>query len=85
MISTQLCDVYAERLFPVGYGHPLWVPELELSTGREVLIGDVGFLQQGLFMPLFNITKRADDPINHHGAPPEFRMVSPGDISISRS
>ena len=47
-------DVYAEQLFPLGYGYPLWSP-------GKVLLGDVGYLTEGQFHTLFNTIKRNND------------------------
>ena len=65
---TAPWEIYAEQLFPLGYGHPLWIPE---PNGREVHIGDVGWLNEGAFRPLFNTTKPEDHPLNSRGGVPE--------------
>ncbi|EMD37750.1 response regulator receiver [Gelatoporia subvermispora B] len=63
--------VYAEQLFPLGHGMPLWEPEPN-GTG-EVEIGDVGYIQDGGFYRLFNATHTRDDPINlRFGCPDAF-------------
>ncbi|KAI1795446.1 hypothetical protein LXA43DRAFT_882195 [Ganoderma leucocontextum] len=85
-MNAEAGDVYAQQLFPVGFGHPLWRPEPDLKTGREVLVGDVGFIRRCHFTPLFNTTKPATDPINwHKGIPTGFQALSLPDTSISRS
>ncbi|KAI0787285.1 hypothetical protein C8Q74DRAFT_1196659 [Fomes fomentarius] len=70
-------DIYAEQLLPLGYGHPLWVPEPGVESG-EVRIGDVGYLRAGGFRFMFNSTHNSDDPINRRmGVPSEFRAFDP--------
>ncbi|KAI1792795.1 hypothetical protein LXA43DRAFT_1093433 [Ganoderma leucocontextum] len=78
-------DVYAKQLFPVGLGHPLLTPEPDLATGRELFVGDVGFISYELFAPLFNTMKPATDPLNNRGVPTDFEAISLPDISIRRS
>ncbi|KZT71142.1 hypothetical protein DAEQUDRAFT_658560, partial [Daedalea quercina L-15889] len=62
--------VYAEQLFGLNFGYPLWNPEPPQS-GSEVLIGDVGFVRDGTFFRMFNATKAHDDPINAEDGVPE--------------
>ena len=59
MATTTPWDIYAEQLSPVGYGYPLWIPEPD-HNGREVLVGDVGWLHEGQFRPLFNARNASD-------------------------
>ena len=68
---TSAADVYAEQLISRRHGLPLWQPEP--TKFGEVLIGDVGFVQNGCFYRLFNATKLACDPINAQcGVPRDF-------------
>jgi hypothetical protein len=63
--------VYAAQLIPKRHGMPLWQPEP--TKFGEVLIGDVGFLDDGCFYRIFNATKPSDDPINKCcGIPADF-------------
>ncbi|KZS99558.1 uncharacterized protein LAESUDRAFT_667857 [Laetiporus sulphureus 93-53] len=76
-------DIYAKELFRCGYGLPLWYPEPDSKYG-EVLIGDVGFLQGGAFIRLFNATRPADDEVNNvYGVPDDFErlILKPRDIN----
>lgn len=41
-------DIYAEQLMRLDYGYPLWHPEPP-NDEKEVLIGDVGFIRDGIF------------------------------------
>lgn len=67
-------DIYAEKLFPLGYGHPLWIPEPSREFG-EVRIGDIGYLLDGRFCFLFNCMLPAGDPVNKQGTPVDFRPL----------
>lgn len=62
--------VYADELIARGLGLPLWHPE-PTSFG-EVLVGDVGFIQEGCFYRLFNILRSREDPCNSRGVPEGF-------------
>ena len=64
-------DLYARQLFPLGYGHPLWHPEPD--GGREVMLGDVGWFENGAFYPLFNSLHSTADALNEaNGTPADF-------------
>lgn len=70
-------DIYAEQLSPLGYGHPLWVPEPSQDTGA-VRIGDVGYLRAGGFCALFNCMHRATaDPVNRRAGVPQVPQGFP--------
>ncbi|EKM49200.1 uncharacterized protein PHACADRAFT_33578 [Phanerochaete carnosa HHB-10118-sp] len=62
MFHSEAALAYAAQLRNHGHGEPLWQPEP--SKYGEVLIGDVGFIEDGCFYRLFNCTLAADDPIN---------------------
>ncbi|TBU52472.1 hypothetical protein BD310DRAFT_997709, partial [Dichomitus squalens] len=65
--------IYGEQLFWAGYGYPLWVPDGE---GGELFIGDVGWMRQGEFRPLFNSREDTDDPIHFDkGVPQNFTVL----------
>lgn len=68
--SLAAC-IYAEQLRMHGHGEPLWQPEPRPEDG-EVLIGDVGFIEDGRFYRLFNARFPADHPINKDGVPDGF-------------
>lgn len=65
--------VYAEELASKGRGTPLWYPEP--SERGEVEIGDVGFLYNGGFHRLFNVTVDSDHPFNANGVPEGFEPL----------
>ncbi|KAI0661837.1 hypothetical protein C8Q70DRAFT_1043733 [Cubamyces menziesii] len=66
--------IYAERLFPLGYGYPLWCPGPSLEFG-EIQIGDVGYRAFGHFHFLFNCFHPADHPTNIRGVPDGFETL----------
>ncbi|TBU45946.1 hypothetical protein BD309DRAFT_955063 [Dichomitus squalens] len=73
MAPTSPWHIYAEQLFWAGYGYPLWVPDGE---GGEPFIGDVGWMRQGEFRPLFNSREDAEDPIHFDkGVPQNFTVL----------
>ena len=56
-------DIFREQLgimFP-KYGHALWDPG-PWKPGRQVKVGDVGFIRMGRFHPLFNALHPEDEP-----------------------
>ncbi|KAI0944756.1 hypothetical protein AcW1_002389 [Taiwanofungus camphoratus] len=64
------CEVYAEQLFQCKLGLPLWNPQP--TKYGEVLVGDVGFLDEGGFYRMFNATRLANDELNRYGVPAEY-------------
>ncbi|KAH8101579.1 hypothetical protein BXZ70DRAFT_933946 [Cristinia sonorae] len=51
--------IYEDELYSKGYGLPLWYPEPSTDatgneSGREIQIGDVGYVEDGVFFSLFN-------------------------------
>lgn len=71
--------VYAEQLFRLGHGYPLWDPEP--TKHGEVLIGDVGFIFEGSFHRLFNATKKSheDGANKEFGVPDGFKPFTMSD------
>ncbi|KZT65362.1 hypothetical protein DAEQUDRAFT_531069 [Daedalea quercina L-15889] len=68
-------DVYAHELLPLGYGYPLWDPSPDPKAG-EIEIGDVGFMENGQFVRLFNPTLPREHPVNRTwGLPKDFRKL----------
>lgn len=45
-------NVYAKELYHLGHGYPLWVPEPDLHSSREVEIADLGWIKDGRFVHL---------------------------------
>ncbi|KAI1785775.1 hypothetical protein LXA43DRAFT_104153 [Ganoderma leucocontextum] len=78
--------VYAKELFPVGFGYPLWKPEPASTDGREIFIGDVGWLKEGEFRALFNSIRDADHPVNQDlDVPRDFQVFYPPNLSIGKA
>ncbi len=57
------CDVYQEQLRSLFHGHPLWNPD-PANLYQHVSIGDVGYVQEGYFVRIFNAILPWDDPSN---------------------
>ena len=77
-----MSDTYAQELFPLGFGHPLWYPQPSGLTGNEKIdIGDVGYIEDGAFVRLFNVTKGAHREKNKVHELPEFRVLPLPDVS----
>lgn len=62
LLAMAAAQVYAEELSAAGYGVPLWRPSP--TESGQVLIGDVGYLEDGGWYRLFNATLPPSDPIN---------------------
>ncbi|KAI0343808.1 hypothetical protein BDW22DRAFT_1304140, partial [Trametopsis cervina] len=67
-------QVYAEQLLPKGHGFPLWIPEPSSQFG-EILLGDVGYIWDGSFFRLFNVTLPRGHPVNRRGVPEGFEHL----------
>jgi hypothetical protein len=67
-------EVYAEQLLSKAHGLPLWIPEP--SKFGEVLIGDVGYVYDGAFYRLFNVTHPPDSSVNCRGVPENFEVLT---------
>ena len=65
--------IYASELVRLGYGHPLWHPEP--TKFGEVVIGDVGFIEEGGFYRLFNAMADETDAVNKSGVPEGFTKL----------
>ena len=76
---TTAWDIYAEQLFSLGYGHPLWIPE---PNEREVELGDVGWIKDGEVRTLFSSMKEEDDVVNKKGVPVGFEPFKRKNLSI---
>ena len=84
MSHTQAALTYAKALRNLGYGEPQWQPEPHDEDG-EVLLGDVGFVEDGRFCRLFNVTRSADDPIHEKsGVPTGFKVLEYNENALIR-
>ena len=73
-LMGEAARVYAEELSSLSLGVPLWFPEP--TEAGEIQIGDVGFLEDGCFHRLFNITVPEEHPWNRLGVPDGFRPIN---------
>jgi hypothetical protein len=64
MVVHQPSNVYQEQLSSLNRGLALWNPKPIEGVYYHVSIGDVGYLENGAFMRLFNVTLPWDDPSN---------------------
>lgn len=67
-MRTSPWDIYAEQLSHLEYGHPLWVPDPPPGSA-SVEIGDVGWIHEGEFHPLFNAFRGEDASQPRGGVP----------------
>ena len=67
-------DTYARELEHFSHGYPLWDPEPYFAG--EVHIGDVGYIEEGQFHRLFNVTVGPDHPYNEDGVPQNFERLT---------
>ena len=56
--------VYQEQLSSLGYGTALWEPSPIKNFYDQVSIGDVGYIRNGLFYRMFNVTRDWNDASN---------------------
>ncbi|RDX51663.1 hypothetical protein OH76DRAFT_262270 [Lentinus brumalis] len=70
-MATHPWDIYAEQMYTHGYGYPLWTPD-PAPGASEVMIGDVGWLDEGAFHTLFNALKGLEEPQPRGDAPVDY-------------
>ncbi|TBU53527.1 WD40-repeat-containing domain protein [Dichomitus squalens] len=74
-------NVYANQLFPQGFGYPLWLPEPDPSA-REVSLGDVGWLDNGSFLQLFNSRIKLEEDQLRKDVPNDFTPFNPPNLIV---
>ncbi|CCM00749.1 uncharacterized protein FIBRA_02789 [Fibroporia radiculosa] len=80
-MTSPAHSIYAEELFKLGHGYPLWFPDCRRET-NGVMIGDIGYIDQGSFHRLFNATLDKSNPINALGVPEDFQVFAElGDVA----
>ncbi|KAI0350481.1 hypothetical protein OH77DRAFT_1069180 [Trametes cingulata] len=72
---------YAEQLRSLGYGLPLWVPDPSPGRG-PVRIGDVGWVHEGEFLPLFNALRGPEDGQPRGAVPVDFKPLDKAELLI---
>ena len=78
--------LYRNELTHLGYGNPIWEPNPGILYDC-VRIGDVGYLQNDKFIPLFNILAPSDDSTRNRLLPfpqPNFpALYLPANLPIT--
>ena len=84
MSLDQPFNIYREQLSSLYHGLALWDPKpVDIENFHKqrghVSIGDVGYLDNGAFMRMFNVTLPWDDPSNKLlGIPEKYKHVELG-------
>jgi hypothetical protein len=65
-------NVYRECLSSLYHGVALWSPNPVESIYNQVSIGDVGYLDGGAFIRMFNVTRPWDDESNRKFGEPDY-------------
>jgi len=65
---------------PLDHGHALWEPNPIERFYDQVSIGDVGYVMDGFFHRMFNVTLSSDDPSNqrYNVPPPPYKPLDIG-------
>jgi hypothetical protein len=74
------CDnVYRDQLSALSLGLALWNTNPQRNLYSHVTIGDVGYLQDGTFIRMFNVMLPWDDPLNRTlGQPETYEILQCG-------
>ena len=85
MPVEQPFNVYREQLASLYHGLALWRPNpVRVSTTRSS-IGDVGYISEGAFIRMFNVTLPWDDESNRNLVIPDpLRFSKPDHSGIVR-
>ena len=82
MTIEQPFHIYQEQLSSIYHGLALWKPNPEGLYGR-VSIGDVGYVSEGAFIRMFNVTLPWDDESNKtFGDPFHYDPLSSDSFTI---
>ena len=82
MPVEQPFNVYREQLSSLYHGLALWKPSPEGLYDR-VAIGDVGYISEGAFIRMFNVTLPWDDASNRTlGIPDRYDSLNFSNIAI---
>ena len=80
-VLDQPFNIYREQLSSLYHGLALWDPKPVEDLHRRpghVSIGDVGYLDNGGFIRIFNVTLPWDDPSNRLlGEPEKYKCIIP--------
>ncbi|GLB41527.1 putative fungal specific transcription factor [Lyophyllum shimeji] len=72
-------DIYAEQLRERRRGTPLYYPEPHPEDGA-VEIGDLGYIREGAFQRILNVTRPPGDPAQRFGVPDDFERLDIGAV-----
>jgi len=82
MTIEQPFHIYQEQLSSIYHGLALWKPNPQ-GLYKQVSIGDVGYVDEGAFIRLFNVTLPWDDESNKTlGDPFYYDPLSPDSFTI---
>ena len=82
MPVEQPFNVYREQLSSLYHGLALWRPSPEGLYDR-VTIGDIGYISEGAFIRMFNVTLPWDDPSNRTlGVPDRYDPLNSGEFTF---
>jgi hypothetical protein len=62
--SPPVSKVYQDQMTTLSHGLALWNPNPPKEIYDQVSIGDVGYLHEGMFIRMFNVTLPWDHPSN---------------------
>ena len=68
-LAHRAWTTYAQELYPLGHGHPMWFPEPEPENPNGVHIGNVGVLNEdsGYFRVLLRLRDGEDGAVASDG------------------
>ena len=88
-VVDQPFNIYREHLSSLHHGVALWDPNPVKKLHKNpnhVSIGDVGYLDSGAFIRMFNVTLPWNDPSNKLlGTPDEYERIKPKYLNFVRS
>jgi hypothetical protein len=71
--------VYRDHLSALSHGPALWNPNPNKKIYNDVSIGDVGYMQEGAFIRMFNVTMPSYHPSNEVlGVPEDYDPLDSG-------
>jgi len=71
-------DIYYKEMLSQGHGHAVW--EADPGLDAPVDIADIGYMENGAFIRLFNASKNIGDVSNDMGNPDGYSPLHRGTI-----
>jgi hypothetical protein len=71
-------ETYYQELISRGYGHAVW--DADPGSEPAVEIADVGYMDDGAFVRLFNASKEVGDASNKFGTPEGYEPIHIGAV-----